>query len=265
MSTAPVSASASRSAIRALRNYAIRRRLVGWRILPSLAVAAIPCLVAAVAVTVGGDDAFDLYGEYIVPLTIYFVVPFVAMFSVLPLLGELYENGAIGYLYTRPAPRWAPLLGIYLGAIISMIPVLIFAALAPGIILFLAESDASLGDWFSRILGLAGVLALGGASYGAVCMFFGVWSRRAIIWSVVMLIGWGVVFGGLPGAMRNTSPHRYLLGLAKEWCDVGNTWTGMFVPDPSPPSVLTSLVVLVSASCAFFAFAARAAKRRDVM
>ena len=99
----------------------------------------------------------------------------------------------------------------------------------------------------------------------SICMFFGVWSRRAIIWSVVVLIGWGVVFGGLPGAMRNTSPHRYLLGLAKDWCDVGNTWTGMFVPDPSPPGVMTSILVLTGASIGFFLLAARAATRRDVL
>jgi ABC-type transport system involved in multi-copper enzyme maturation permease subunit len=264
MSTAPP-ASATASAVRALRNYAIRRRLIGLRVLPSLAVAALPCLVAVVAAMVGKEEAFQLYGEFIVPLTIYFVVPFVAMFSVLPLLGELYENGAIGYLYIRPAPRWAPLLGIYLGAIIAMIPVLIFAAVAPGLILLLSGSEASLGDWLGRMAGLTGVLILGGTAYGAVCMFFGVWSRRAIIWSVIMLIGWGVVFGGLPGSMRNTSPHRYLLGLAKEWCGVSNSWTGMFVPDPSPPGVLTSILVLTGGSAVFFLLAARAAKRRDVL
>ncbi|MAW59749.1 MAG: hypothetical protein CMJ94_02815 [Planctomycetes bacterium] len=257
-------ASASRSAIRALRNYAVRRRLIGLRMLPSLAVAAVPCLVAAVAATVGAEP-FELYGEYIVPMAIYFVVPFVAMFSVLPLLGELYDNGAIGYLYTRPAPRWAPLLGIYLGSCLAMIPVLILAALVPGLILMPVDPALDLGAWLGRIGGLAAVLSLGGIAYGAVCTFFGVWSRRAIIWSVVVLIGWGVVFGGLPGAMRTTSPHRYLLGLAKDWCGVENTFTGMFVPDPDPPSVLTSLLVLVIASVVFFLLAARAAKRRDVL
>lgn len=264
MSTA-TQASPTVSAVRALRDYAIRRRLVGLRILPSLAVAALPCLVAVVAAMVGKEDPFALYGEFIVPLTIYFVVPFVAMFSVLPLLGELYENGAIGYLYIRPAPRWAPLLGIYLGAIIAMIPVLIFAAVAPGLILLLSGTEDSIGDWASRMAGLTGVLILGGSAYGAVCMFFGVWSRRAIIWSVFMLIGWGVIFGGLPGSMRNTSPHRYLLGLAKEWCGVRNTWTGMFVPDPSPPGVVNSILVLIGGSAVFFLLAARAAKRRDVL
>ena len=261
MSTSP---NASLAAVRALHSYAVRRRLVGLRILPSLAVALVPCLVAAVAASVG-TEPFELYGNFIVPMTIYFVVPFVAMFSMLPLLGELYDNGAIGYLYTRPAPRWAPLLGIYLGACLAMLPVLAIAAFGPGLILLPVDSSPDFGAWFGRILGLTGVLALGGISYGAVCLFFGVWSRRAIIWSVVALIGWGVVFGGLPGSMRNTSPHRYLLGLAKDWCGVENTWTGMFVPDPDPPSVFTSLLVLAGAVVVFFALAARAAKRRDVL
>ncbi|MCH2102115.1 MAG: hypothetical protein MK209_09360 [Planctomycetes bacterium] len=257
---------ASIAAIRALRSYAIRRRLIGLHILPSLAVALVPCLVAAVAVSVGDiPSPFELYGNFIVPMTIYFVVPFVAMFSVLPLLGELYDNGAIGYLYTRPAPRWAPLLGIYLGACLAMLPVLAIAAFGPGLILLPADDSPDFSAWINRILGLTSVLTLGGISYGAACLFFGVWSRRAIIWSVIALIGWGVIFGGLPGNMRNTSPHRYLIGLAKDWCDVENTWTGMFVPDPDPPSVMTSLLVLAGATSVFFVLSAHAAKRRDVL
>jgi ABC-type transport system involved in multi-copper enzyme maturation permease subunit len=199
MSTSP-----STAAIRALRAYAVRRRLIGFSMLPSLAVAALPCLVAVVAAMVGADP-FALYGEYIVPLTIYFVVPFVAMFSVLPLLGDLYENSAISYLYTRPAPRWAPIFGLYQGACLAMVVPLAVSAVLPGILLLAVDDARDWGAWFARIGGLTGVLCLGGFAYGAVCTFFGVWSRRAIIWSVIALIGWGVVFGGLPGAMRTTS------------------------------------------------------------
>jgi hypothetical protein len=39
----------------------------------------------------------------------------------------------------------------------------------------------------------------------------------------------------------------------------------MFVPDPTPPGVLSSILVLSGGSVAFFLLAARAAKRRDVL
>jgi hypothetical protein len=38
----------------------------------------------------------------------------------------------------------------------------------------------------------------------------------------------------------------------------------MFVPDPDPPSVLTSLLVLAGTSAVFLVLAGRAANQRDV-
>jgi ABC-type transport system involved in multi-copper enzyme maturation permease subunit len=257
--------SPTRQSIRALRAFSLRRRLHGWHKLPNLAVAAIPVLIAAVAASVDSGDPYKLYGEFIVPMCIYFVIPFISMFTMLPVLGELYDNTAIGYLYTRPTPRWAPLMGLFQGGYLAMLPALALAAIVPGLILALAGQDLPTGLWLKRIAGLIGVLWMGGLAYGAICLFLGVWSRRAIVWAVVLLIGWGVVFGGLPGAMRNTSPHRYLLGLARQWCGVENTWTGMFVPDPDPPSALLSIVVIAAATAIFFLLTRWAANRRDVL
>lgn len=255
--------SATAFAVRALRQYALRRRFRGMKSLPSLAIAAVPVFVAAVMIWVG-ENSYENYGRFIVPMAIYFVLPFVAMLTVLPLIGELYDNDAIGYLYTRPAPRWAPLLGIYQGALLAMLPPLLIAALIPGLALMITGAGGSTGDWLMRMGGLSAILVLGGIAYGAICLFFAVWSRRAIIWSIFALFGWGVVFGGLPGNIRRTSPHQYLIGLSREWCDVENAFGGMFLPDPDPPGVTTSLIVLGIGSIVFILLAARAAKRRDV-
>jgi len=251
----------------AMRRYALRERLRGLRLLPGLAVAALPCLIALMAALFaqGGDNPFALYGEYILPISVYFVIPFVAMFSVLPLIGDLYDNSTIGYLYTRPAPRWASLLGIYQGTVIAMLPALLCSAWVPGIILFMSDTSAEFGPWISRMVGLSAVLLIGGAAYGAVCLFFGVWSKRAIIWALFALIGWGIIFGALPGTMRTTSPHRYLISLARSWCNVDNTWNGMFIPDTAPPNDLTAILVLLIGTLVFLALAARAANRREVL
>ncbi len=254
-----------RPAVRAMSAFAFRRRLSGLGALPNLAVAAIPTLVAVVAVIFSTDDPFGLYGDYIVPLCIYFVIPFMSMFTMLPILGELYEQGAMAYVVTRPVPRWAPLLGLFQGSFLAMLPTLVLSALLPGLILAFSGEGIATGLWLKRVGGLVAVLTVGGFSYGAVCLFLGVWSRRSILWALGLLIGWGAVIGGLPGDLRTTSPHRYLMGLADSWCKVNSRWSGMFTPEPDPPGVLASLTVLGLGSLAFFALAWLACRRRDIL
>ncbi len=252
-------------AIGALRSYVFRRRFLGFHALPNVLLAAFPVLIAGVAAAHGVSDPFGLYGEYIVPICVYFALPFMCMFTVLPILGELYDNTSIGYFYTRPTPRWVTLLGILQGCLLAMLPILIAAAVIPGILLMSASPADSNDAWISRIAGLSGVLVLGAIPYSALCLLLGVWFKRAILWAALFLIGWGAFFGSLPGSIRFTSPHRYLLSLIREWCQIENTWTGMFSPDPNPPTAITSILVIAGATVVFFFMGDRAAKNRDVL
>ncbi len=253
------------SAIQALRGYVFRRRFSGMRALPNVLLAAFPILIASVGAAHGVGDPFGLYGKYIVPICVYFALPFMCMFTVLPILGELYDNTSVGYFYTRPTPRWVSLLGIWQGSLLAMLPILISAAVVPGLLLMSAAPADSDDAWWSRIIGLTSVLVLGAIPYSALCLLLGVWFKRAILWAAFFLIGWGAFFGSLPGSIRFTSPHRYLLSLIREWCQIENTWTGMFSPDPDPPTVATSFLVIAIATVVFFIGADRAARSRDVL
>jgi ABC-type transport system involved in multi-copper enzyme maturation permease subunit len=254
-----------RHAIRAMRSYVFRRRFQGLRSLPNLLVASIPTLIAGVAATHGVEDPYGLYGQFIVPICIYFALPFMCMFTVLPILADLYDNASIGYFYTRPTPRWATMLGILQGSLLVILPILALAAILPGLMLALSSSGASDEAWGRRLTGLTAVLWLGCFAYSSICLVLGVWFKRAILWAAFFLLGWGAFFGGLPGSMRFTSPHRYLLGLAREWCQVQNTWTGMFTPDADPPSAVASISVILFATVGFFLLAAIASRHRDVL
>ena len=252
-------------AIGALRSYVFRRRFLGFQALPNVLLASFPVLIAGVAAAHGVSDPYALYGEYIVPICVYFALPFMCMFTVLPILGELYDNSSIGYFYTRPTPRWVTLLGILQGSLLAMLPILIAAAVIPGVMLMSAAPEGTDDAWMSRITGLSAVLVLGAIPYSALCLLLGVWFKRAILWAAFFLIGWGAFFGSLPGSIRFTSPHRYLLSLIREWCQIQNTWTGMFSTDPNPPTAITSILVIAGASVLFFLMGDRAAKKRDVL
>lgn len=250
-----------------LRSYALRRSLRGFRLLAPLGIALLPSLIAFLAVSFPGHNrlGYELFQTYIVPVCLYFTLSFVAMFGMLPVLAELYAKGRIGYLYTRPSARWVPLVGLMQGAWLGSLPALAVGAVLPAVILAQGLPDPFHQPWFGTVLGLLAILALGSLAYGAVFLFLGVWSKNSVIWALGVSVVWGSIVGSLPGAMREWSLHHYLFGLAREWCDISTTWSGIFPPAEDPPSTLTSLVVLFGVTVTFLFLSWRIARRRDVM
>ena len=269
------------SAISAGRKWAFNSCLRSKRLIPIMLVALLPAIISAIGAWAGAWDsdsggAFRDLGRFIAPLCLYFVLPMMCMFTMLPNIGELYEGGAIGYFWTRPCPRWQPIIGVHQGSVLALI---LLCGIAIGVNMFImmftesisfnAElsneaSTVPFSDWLARSAGLWAVMSFGGIAYGAICIFLAGWSKRAALWSIGMLIGWGAIVGALPGSLRNTSPHRYLFGLLREWCEIENTWSGMFIPDSDPPSTLLSLATLMGITVVFLGFSYIAAQNRDV-
>lgn len=257
-----------RNAIAATMTLSLRRRVGGTRFLGALAVALLPTLNLVLDLAFNGPNPrqFELYLEVIVPLCFYFVTPVVTMMTMLPVLGELYERGAVAYLYTRPLPRWAPLLGLYLGGVAATLLLFFAAAFVPAAIGAASGGAAAAARWLLVAAGLFATLALAALAYGAVCLFLGIWSRRAILWALFLLLVWGALIGSLPGSLRVTSLHYYLFGLAREWCGVPDVaFSGIFPPVADPPTATAAVLVLLATTAAFLLLAARTAERRDVI
>lgn len=254
------------SAISATTLFSLRRRTAGLRLLAPIAVALLPTLVLVLALAFSSTvQALELYRFFLVPLTLYFVLPFVTMFMMLPILSELYDGGAVGYLYTRPVPRWHPLVGLFLGGLIAMLPVFLIGVAVPAILCALADRHTEFQVWLELVLGTFAVLAVASAAYGAICMFLGVRSKRAIIHAFIVLVILGSVLGTLPGEGQQYSLHYYLIGLAHAWCGITDSATDLFPPVAEVPSVLKSLLVLGATTLGAMVLTARAAVRRDVL
>ncbi len=255
------------SAVSAFRAFTLRRRLRGLGLAPSLAVALIPTGIAALIAWRGAGTPLDDYLRYAAPLCLSFVLPFVAMFTTLPILGELYDKGAMGYVYTRPAPRWAPLLGLFQGALLAMLPVMLLSALGPALVMMVLDQGATgLADWLPAVGGVAATLAVGAVVYTAICVLLGVWSRRSILWALLVLVVWGSVVGNLPGSLRDTSPHRYLTALLRQWGNIDPQVDLVVLPlDPEPPAVGLSLAMLAGITLLSLYLSWRASRRRDIL
>ena len=253
------------NAITAVARFSFWRRAAGMKLLGPGVIALLPCLMMAIVLIEEPIDPFELYRSYMVPATLYFVLPLVCMFIMLPVLSELYEKGSVGYLYTRPAPRWKMLMGMYLGAYAATLPVFLVGVLGPVLLGVLAGSDASMSEWLSLAMGIFAILAISGLAYGSICVFIGVRTKRPIIWAFVVLLGLGSTMGSLPGAGQVFSLHYYLISLAYKWCGVTGSKTDLFSPLETIASVPESLFILLATSVAMMAFTALAARQRDVL
>lgn len=253
------------NAVAAVARFSFWRRASGMKLLGPSIIALLPCLMMGVVLLEESIDPFELYRSYMVPATLYFVLPLVCMFIMLPVLSELYEKGSVGYFYTRPAPRWKMMLGMYLGAYAATLPVFIIGVLGPVVLGLLVGSTASLSEWMSLSAGIFAILAIAGLAYGSICVFIGVKTKRPIIWAFVVLLGLGSTMGSLPGAGQEFSLHYYLISLAYKWCGVSGSKADLFAPLESVASVPISLTILLSASVVMMGFTAVAARQRDVL
>jgi ABC-2 type transport system permease protein len=254
------------SATAAIRAFALRRRLGGLGLLPSLGIALVPAAIALVIGLRGSTDPVDDYLRYVVPLCLSFVLPFIAMFTTLPVLGEFYEKGAVGYLLTRPTPRWALPLGMFQGSVLAMLPVTLVVGLVPAVLLAVMGQPTEPQAWTAAAAGVTGTLVVATLVDVAICVLLGIWSRRSILWAMFFLLMWGSVVGNLPGALRGASPHRYLGALLRKWGNIPPSVDLIVLPyDPAPPSPALSLTVLGAfvVACLFLGW--RAARRRDIL
>ncbi len=249
----------------ALIRFSFGRRAAGMRLLGPIVIALLPTLMMALVLMEKSMDAFDLYRSFMVPATLYFVLPLVCMFIMLPVLSELYEKGAIGYLFTRPQPRWKVLTGLYCGALLATLPVFLASVLGPILIGFSFSSPTPWNKWIGLGLGVFALLFLAGMAYGAICLFLGVKTKRPILWAFIWLVGLGSTMGSLPGDGQQYSLHYYLISLAYRWCGITASKTDLFGPLETIAPVWLCLLVLLGMTALMLLASSWAAKKRDIL
>lgn len=254
------------NAILSVARFSFSRRAAGLRLLGPGVIALLPTvMMALILLDPDAPATYDLYRNYMVPVTLYFVLPLVCMFVMLPILSELYEKGSIGYLFTRPVPRWKPLVGLFLGGYGATLPVFLVGVLAPALIGMSFDSSVGIQEWFTLVINVVLLLWLAGLAYGSICLFLGVYTKRPIIWAFVILFGFGSALGSIPGEGQMWSLHYYLISLAYRWCGITGSKTDLFSPLETVASTGMSITVLVGATALLLFLTSWAARRRDIL
>jgi len=203
-------------------------------------VVGLPVLIAVVLRTLQAIGAAPLsvnnnavtgpvvFGLMIWVFFLRFIVPVLGVFYGTSLIADEVEDKTITYLFARPIPRSAILLGKYL----AYLACTVFVVLPSVVIVWLliVPMGGTLGANFIDLVKDLGLLALGLAVYGAVFALIGSAMKRPLLSGLVFVLGWEPVAVALPGYLKRLSVAYYVQGLVPQ-----------AMPQDSPLSLIQGL------------------------
>jgi ABC-2 type transport system permease protein len=189
---------------------------------------------------VGGEAIF---GMMMWLLYIRFIVPVLGVFYGTSLIADEIDDKTITYLFTRPIPRRAVLLGKYLAylacTILLVLPsvMIVFFLVAP-------TGGGSIADAFPSLLADLAMLAVGLAAYGAVFAWVGTRVKRPLVVGLVFAFGWEPAVLLFPGYLKRFTVAYYLQALVTHEMPQDSAVSMLMQVFHEVPAVATSLLSL---------------------
>lgn len=140
-------------------------------------------------------------------LYLKFIVPAVGVFYGTSLIADEVEEKTITYLFTRPIPRGAIVLGKYLAYVLLVTSVVLPSA---GVVFMVMVPFYTMAPLFGSFVRSLGVLALGLGAYGAVFLWAGALFRRPLVGGLLFVFGWEQLAAILPGYVGRLTIAHYL-------------------------------------------------------
>jgi ABC-type transport system involved in multi-copper enzyme maturation permease subunit len=157
-------------------------------------------------------EGATVFGLMIWLLYIRFIIPILGVFFGTALIADEVDDKTITYLFTRPIPRSAVLLGKYLAYLAATV-LLVVPSVILVFFLIVPMGGSSVAHAFPSLVVDLGMLAVGLAAYGAVFALVGTRLKRPLIVGLVFAFGWepGVLL--FPGYLKRLTVAYYLQGL----------------------------------------------------
>ena len=189
---------------------------------------------------VGGATIF---GMIIWLLYIRFILPILGVFYGTSLIADEVDDKTITYLFTRPIPRSAVLLGKYL-AYLACTVLLVLPSVMLVYFLIVPVGGGSIAAAFPSLVMDFGMLIVGLAAYGAVFALVGARIKRPLVVGLVFAFGWepGVLL--FPGYLKRLTVAYYLQALVPHAMPDDSTITVLLQAFREVPGIASSLVAL---------------------
>jgi ABC-2 type transport system permease protein len=202
-----------------------------------------------------------IFGLMIWVFYLRFTVPVLGVFYGTSLIADEVEDKTITYLFTRPIPRGAVLVGKYL----AYLACTLFVVLPSVVIVYLAivPMRGSLGASFVDLLKDLALLTIGLAVYGAVFAFIGAKFKRPLLIGLVFVFGWEQAALAFPGYLKKFTVAYYLQAMVPHAMPndtVVSLIQGIFRESPSLPESLVWLSVIL---VVFLGLAAASVDRKE--
>ena len=203
-----------------------------------------------------------LFGLMIWLLYIRFIVPVLGMFYGTSLIADEVDDKTITYLFVRPIPRGAVLVGKYLAYFVCT-TLLVLPSVVLVYFLIVPLGGGSVGAEFPALATDLGMLAMGIAAYGALFAWVGARLKRPLVIGLVFIFGWepGVLL--FPGYLKRATIAYYLQGLVPHAMPQDSAVNVLLQVFQEVPPVALSLGALLGVTLVGVWLAARATETRE--
>jgi ABC-type transport system involved in multi-copper enzyme maturation permease subunit len=231
-----------------------------------VAIAAVVRLLVEIGVPLPRIDRMEVTGPVIFGLMMWaffvrFSIPVLAIFYGTSLIADEVEDKTITYLFSRPIPREAVLLGKYLAYLVCTVFVVLPAVVM--VWLLIVPIGGRLADSFFDLTKDLGLLVIGLAVYGAVFALVGARFKRPLLTGLFFVFGWEVLVMALPGSFKRLTVAYYLQGLVPHAMPADSTVSILQSLFRELPGLAESLLSMAAIEIVCLWLAARTAARRE--
>lgn len=206
-------------------------------------------------------DGPAIFGMMIWIFFLRFSVPVLSIFYGTALIADEVEDKTITFLFTRPIPRGAVLVGKYLAFLMSTLLVVLPSVTL--VWLLIAPIRGSLGASFIALVKDLLILAAGFAVYGSLFAFIGARFKRPLMIALIFVFAWENAALLFPGYLRRFTIAHYLQGLVPHAMPSDSAVTLLQSVFQETPGLATSMFWLVVIWAVFLWLAARTVDRRE--
>jgi ABC-type transport system involved in multi-copper enzyme maturation permease subunit len=202
-----------------------------------------------------------IFGLIIWGLFIRFIVPVLGVFYGTALIADEVEDKTITYLFTRPIPRGAVLMGKYLAYLACTVFVVLPSVML--VWLLIIPIGGSLGGNFIDVVKDLGLIAIGLAVYGAVFALVGAALKRPLLIGLLWAFGLEPALLLIPGYLKHLTVAYYLQGLVPQAMPSDSPASLVMAIFREIPTLSESLIALTIMEVGFLWLASRVVAGRE--
>lgn len=202
-----------------------------------------------------------IFGMMIWMFFVRFTVPVLSIFYGTALIADEVEDKTITFLFTRPIPRGAVLVGKYFAFLASTLLVVLPSVMM--VWLLVVPIRGSLGASFPELLKDLVILAVGFAVYGSLFAYIGAKFKRPLMIALFFVFAWEQAALLFPGYMRRFTIAHYLQGLVPHAMPSDGAVSMIQAVFQETPSLGTSVFWLAVIWAVFLWLAARIVERKE--